>query len=159
MAKDDVQIIKPPMNLKKAKVGKGPASFDYRAIERAEQAIDKFGDDINKWGLDDITEIDKALAKARREPDKQEEHIAHIFRRAMDLKGQGGSFGYDLITQIGDTLKRFTKNQQSASDRDVDIIAAHIDALRTVLTQNIRGDGGEVGQQIVAGLLKLTSGK
>jgi hypothetical protein len=52
--------------------------------------------------------------------------------------------------------KDFTESRQDANARDIDIIAAHVDGLRVVLVQKIRGDGGKVGRQIVAGLLQLT---
>ena len=37
------------------------------------------------------------------------------------------------------------------------IIAAHINAMRMVMDENIRGEGGEVGRGIVDGLYKLTT--
>jgi hypothetical protein len=76
----------------------------------------------------------------------------------MELKGQGGSFGYDLISQVGESLKIFTENCSEANPRDVEIIAAHVDAMRMVMVDDIKGDGGEVGRAIVDGLYKLTTG-
>ena len=76
----------------------------------------------------------------------------------MELKGQGGSFGYDLISQVGDSLKKFTDSRSEANPRDVEIIAAHVDAMRVVMVEDIRGDGGDVGRAIVDGLYKLTAG-
>ncbi len=101
--------------------------------------------------------MDKALAAARSDPDRQEEYIMHIFRRVMELKGQGGSFGYDLISQVGDSLKKFTESRREASPRDVEIIAAHVQAMRVVMVEDIRGDGDDVGRAIVDGLYKLTA--
>ena len=101
--------------------------------------------------------MDKALAAARKNPDQQEDYIMEIFRRAMELKGQGGSFGYNLISLVGDSLKRFTECRREAMPRDVDIIAAHVSAMRVVMVEDIRGDGGEVGRAIVDSLYKLTT--
>ncbi len=153
----DVQIIKPPNTLAKAKTGRGLVKPDTQAIQRAEAAIKKIGDDFSQWAQDDLDEMDKALAAARQNPGQQEEWIMQIFRRAMDLKGQGGSFGYDLISQIGDSLKKFTESRNDANPRDVEIIAAHVSAMRVVMVQDIKGDGGKVGRAIVDGLYKLTS--
>ncbi len=153
----DVQIIKPPNTLAKVKTGSGRVKPDGQAIQRAEAAIKKIGEDFPTWALCDLEELDKALAAARIDPDRQEEYIIQIFRRAMDLTGLGGSFGYDLISQVGDSLKKFTESRSEASPRDVEIIAAHINAMRMVMDQDIRGDGGEVGRDIVDGLYKLTT--
>ena len=154
----DVQVIKPPNTLMKAKTGHGPVKPDTQTIERAEAAIKTIGDDFANWAQSDLDELDKALAAARKNPDQQEDYITEIFRRAMDLKGQGGSFGYDLISQVGDSLKKFTDSRSNANPRDVEIIAAHVDAMRRVMVDNIKGDGGDVGRAIVDGLYKLTAG-
>ncbi len=153
----DVQIIKRPNMLRKAKTGSGRVEPDGQAIQRAEAAIKKIGEDFPKWAQGDLEDMDKALAAARNDPDRQEEYIMQIFRRAMELKGQGGSFGYDLISQVGDSLKKFTESRSEASPRDVEIIAAHVNAMRVVMAEDIRGDGGTVGQAIVDGLYKLTA--
>ncbi len=126
----DVQIIKRPNTLAKVKTGSGRVEPDGQAIQRAEAAIKKIGEDFSKWAPGDLEEMDKALAAARTDPDRQEEYIMQIFRRAMELKGQGGSFGYDLISQVGDSLKKFTESRSEASPRDVEIIAAHVNAKR-----------------------------
>ncbi len=141
----------------KAKTGRGRGTLDTQAIERAEAAIKTIGDDFATWAQSDLDELDKALAAARKNPDQQEDYITEIFRRAMELKGQGGSFGYDLISQVGDSLKQFTDSRSEANPRDVEIIAAHVDAMRRVMVDNIKGDGGDVGRAIVDGLYKLTT--
>ncbi len=152
-----VQIIKPPNTLMKAKISSGRATLGTDAIERAEAAIKTIGDDFPNWAQRDLDELDKALATARTNPNQQEDLITEIFRGAMELKGQGGSFGYDLISQVGDSLKQFTDGRTEANSRDVEIIAAHLDAMRRVMANNIKGDGGNVGRAIVDGLHKLTS--
>ncbi len=152
----DVQIIKPPNTLMKAKTGRGRIKLDTKAIERADAAIKMIGNDFANWAQSDLDELDKALAAARKNPDQQEDYITEIFRRAMELKGQGGSFGYDLISQVGDSLKKFTDSRSEANPRDMEIIAAHVDAMRRVMVDNIKGDGGDVGRAIIDGLYKLT---
>ena len=154
----DVEIIKPLNTLMKAKTGRGQVTPDTQAVERAEAAINTIGDDFANWAQNDLDELDKALSAARANPDQQEDYIKEIFRRAMELKGQGGSFGYDLISRIGDSLKRFTDSRSDANPRDVEIIAAHVDAMRRVMVVDIKGDGGDVGRAIVDGLYKLTAG-
>ena len=153
----DVKFIKPPNTLANAKIGRGRAKPDTKAIQRAEAAISKIGDDFPQWAQDDLDEMDKALAAARQNPDQQEDYIMQIFGRSMELKGQGGSFGYDLISQVGDSLKKFTEGRSEAKTRDIEIIAAHVNAMRVVMVKDIRGDGGEIGQAIVDGLYKLTT--
>ena len=155
--RSDVQIIKPLNNLLKAKVGSGKVQPDTQAIQRAESAIKKIGEDFPKWAQSDLDDMEKALEAARKNPDQQDDYIMQIFRRSMEFKGQGGSFGYDLISQIGDSLKKFTEGRNKVKPRDVEIIAAHVNAMRVVMVQDIKGDGGEIGRAIVDSLYKLTA--
>ena len=43
-----------------------------------------------------------------------------------------------------------------ADPRDIEIIAAHVNAMRTVLTKQISGEGKDVDREIIAVLRKLT---
>ena len=155
--RSDVQFIKPPNNMMKAKIGDGRVKLDSEAIQRAEARIKKSGRNFPMWAQGDLDGIDQALAAARKYPDQQEECIMQIFRRSMELKALGGSFGYDLISQVGDSLKKYTESRSEANPRDVEIIDAHVNAIRVVLAKDIRGEGGELGRAIVDSLYKLTA--
>ncbi len=141
----------------KVKTGRGQVEPDAQAVQCAEAAIEKIGDDYANWAQTDLDEMDKAVAAARKNPDQQEDYVMELCRRAMELKSQGGGFGYDLISQVGDSLKNFTESRSEANPRDVEIIAAHVDAMRVVMVEDIKGDGGEVGRAIVDSLYKLTT--
>ena len=155
MSRPDVQVIRPPNTLA-MKAKKDSSVPIAQRLSQADAAVAEFGKGFSKWGLDDIAGIEAALEQARQDPEGHEALVSDIFGRAMDLKSQGGSFGYTLISEIGDSLKRFTEGRKGVSKRDIDIIAAHVDAMRAVLLQGIRGEGGKVGRQIVAGLQQLT---
>jgi len=65
-----------------------------------------------------------------------------------ELRGQGGTFGFPLVTDICDSAVRYIDPLAEVSARDVDMIQAHINALRAVVAGNIQGDGGPVGQEL-----------
>ncbi len=85
-------------------------------------------------------------------PDKKAElcDISH------NLKGQGSSFGYPLITQIGLSLNRMLKGLEYCDLRCAKIALAHAQALSTVLEKNILGAGGAAGEALVKRLQGLT---
>ena len=130
-----VEMINPPNGLAKAKVGSGKGEPDFAAIERAEAAIEKAGEDYDRWALEDLNAMETALAEVRSNPEGCQAQIREIFKRALDMKGQGGSFGYQLITLIGNSLKSFTESMDAIGKREIDIIAAHIGAMKTVIAQ------------------------
>ena len=81
--RSDVQIIKPPNTLEKAKTGRGRVTPDVQAIKRAEVAITKIGEDFASWAQSDLDEMDQALGADREDPGRQDEFIMRIFRRAF----------------------------------------------------------------------------
>ena len=141
----------------KAKIGRGWVKPDAQAIQRAERAIKKIGEDFPLWARNELDDMDKALIAARQDPDRQEDYIAQIFQRSMELKGHGGLSDYGLISQVSNSLKKFTESRSEASPRDVDIIEAHVNAMRVIMIEDTKGDGCEVGRAIVDGLYKLTT--
>lgn len=149
------QIIQAPHNLKKAKVGTGPVKLDPKVIERAEQAIKAMEKDYAVWVQEDLASLEEAFRRACAAPADQSAEMRTMFRIALDMKGQGASFGYQLITQIGDTLAAFLENRSSLAGLDCEVVAAHIATMRAVFAREVRGDGGAIGRELVASLHKL----
>ncbi len=76
-----------------------------------------------------------------------------------NVKGQGTSFGYPMMTEIGDSLYKLVLAVREKPGMDtIKVIAAHVDSLRTIIDHGIRTGGGSLGQQVVA-RLKSLSGK
>jgi len=68
------------------------------------------------------------------------------------LRGQGGTFGYPLITVFGKSLYEVTKPPCREDDSGLEIVKAHIDTMRAVLRDKIEGDGGQTGQALFKAL-------
>lgn len=75
---------------------------------------------------------------------------------AHNIKGQGGSFGYDLVTDIGASFCGYLRSAQRLSQAELNIVNMHIRMLKTVSDNDISGDGGETGARIVEKLRVLT---
>lgn len=90
-------------------------------------------------------------------PETREAAIRDFRRLAHDLKGEAGTFGYDLITDIadlfGDYLRETPTGRQTA-----EAVKSYVDTFQMVWSQRITGDGGEAGRQMIAGLSKLNEG-
>ena len=110
--------------------------------------------DYEKWSLETLAAMRAALAEARANPAGGAGPLRRIFDAAHDLKGQGTSFGYPLITRIGQSLCRLGHAQAAepcAAER-LRAVAAHVDVLVLILEKRIKGDGGPVGAQLAAKL-------
>jgi len=155
MSDDKLEIINPP-NALKQKVGTGGAgAVDLEALERAEQVIAGMTDSYLKWVVEDLKKIEQAYdALVSAEGDKKDELNA-VFQISHDIKGQGGSFGYDLMTAIGNELCRLIEKTEIPSDNEIEAVKLHIDALKLVIGEDMKGSGGKEGEQMLAGLQKV----
>lgn len=151
----DGQIIHAPHNLKKAKIGTGPAKLDPKVIERAERAMKSMEKDYAAWAQEDLTMLESAFKQFRAGSSDAAGCLRTMFRVALDMKGQGASFGYQLITQIADLLASFLEAREALGPFDCEVVAAHIAAMRAVFAQDVRGDGGMTGGALVDSLNKL----
>ncbi len=78
--------------------------------------------------------------------------LKEIFQIVHDIKGQGGSFGYQMMTEIGTHLCRFVESLESANPEEIGVVELHVDALRLVIADNMKGDGGAAGVSLFKGL-------
>lgn len=122
-------------------------------LERAEAAVSDLAKNYASWALADVAKARVALASAVDDPKGRARHVEALFRVGHDLKGQGASFGFPLVTTIGQSLCVLTRDRaRDYWDEHLDLARSHIDAIDLVLTKDIKGDGGKVGAELVARL-------
>ena len=128
-----------------------------------QSGYDMVDDDV----LGELTEI--YLEAARKDVSELESYISSVFedrnlwenaclemrKVTHNVKGQGTSFGYPLMTQIGESLSRLLKAIHQPQDPQLKLVEAHVTALRLVMDQNIQGQGGDQGTLLVSRLEDL----
>ncbi|MBF0093387.1 MAG: Hpt domain-containing protein [Alphaproteobacteria bacterium] len=151
MADDKAEFIVPPNRLK-SKVTFSEGGIDAAALEKAEQVIANLQGNYLDWVEEDLTAIQAAYEKAASDVAERKQHLADIFRIAHDMKGQGGSFGYQLITLIANQICRVLEKVENPGEDALEVIKVHIHAMRLVITSRMEGDGGKAGAGMVKGL-------
>lgn len=153
------EVIQPPRTLKD-KVGSGGKGLDPRALERAEAAMTVFKDTIDfaAQAAPEMAKLQDLLVTLLANRDQMGTLLPKMFEIVHDLRGQGASFGYPLVTRIGSSLCRYVERHENHAQADADIVRAHVDALRAVMGNKLKGDGGEIGQKIAEGLELLVTG-
>ncbi len=126
------------------------------AVRKAEAAVAALAQNFTEWVRADLDKAFALLANARESQPENASHIREIFGVCHNIKGQGGSFGYDLITHFGASLCNFIRDAGSASERKLKVVESHLTAIRFILDRDIQGDGGQVGKQLQAKLRSLT---
>ncbi len=127
--------------------------FPAAALEHANAAILRLKEMYAaEWAPAALAEIYDELAAAQRDRLDRGSRIDRIYRIAHDMKGQGGTFDFPILTEIGESLCRITAARQDASEGELVMIRAHADMARRVIEERIDGDGGEAGARLLAEL-------
>ena len=119
-------------------------------LANAQAAVADLADQYIGWVNEDLVRLESAVGAAdgSAAPDK----LIAIYDVAHDIKGQGSTFGYQLVTEIGALLCAYIKDCIKKARCDAGVIAAHIEALHTVVDNRVQGDAGELGQEILDAL-------
>jgi chemotaxis protein histidine kinase CheA len=108
------------------------------AVRDAAAAVAALAESFLEWFGEDIDCAKQALAAAKDKPGDNHAEIRPIFEVVHTVKGQGGSFGYDLLTSIGCSLCSCLRVETaSASEKQLKVIAAHFAVMDFVLEKNI----------------------
>lgn len=154
IADGEAQVIRQP-GLLRAKVAKAPPGDAEAVFAAADKAV------LQKAGLfleharDELGVMRSALHQAVTVADKRAESLDRVYTIAHDLKGQGSSFGYELITKVGSLLCQYLKGRRANDAQGLRIVAAHIEALGLIVEHRITGAGGKLGTEMVTRLEKL----
>jgi two-component system chemotaxis response regulator CheY len=113
---------------------------------------------------DDLRDIEQLLATMP----QQDHNVGHnwrtIGRILHGIQGQGGTFGFELITSIAAIGQELTRSMEGDIERlyhNRDELTrcttALVQAIRLVLQNDVRGDGGKVGERLLDKLRSYTS--
>ncbi|MCW8836268.1 MAG: response regulator [Rhodospirillales bacterium] len=132
----------------------GAAEIPIDILEKAEESLNRSRLDFAHWAEGYLHELSDLCTQALLKPGRRNVHFEKINLLALELRGQGGTFGYPLITVFGKMLYDVTREGCREDDDMVEIVKAHIDAMRVVLREKITGDGGAVGKELRKSLQK-----
>lgn len=145
------ELIELPNTLKE-KVGAG--GFDPIALRRADVAVEDMSEEYEVRLQAEVAALDEAFRAMRRSGAFDQ---ARLFACAHGLRGEAGTFGYPLVSAIGNTLARYLDTKPALDAAACEIVESHINALRAVVVRKVKGDGGEIGAQLVQGLAAMVT--
>jgi CheY-like chemotaxis protein len=147
----DVWFFKLP-NYLKQKMGSNAMRQQFvlpqDVLESAETELKREAEGFIGWAKEYLDRLSKQVSEAKDKAGERTSNFDEINLIAHELRGQGGTFGYPLITVFAKSLYDVTKPPCRQDDAMLEIVKAHIDAMRAVMREKIAGDGGEIGQQL-----------
>jgi len=127
---------------------------DIASIERANEAMARLKEEyVAEWAPASLAEMEALVEELTRSSPPAV--FAQLYRYAHDMKGQGATFGYGLITQIGEALCRLTAGRDTGSDAEISLLRAHLAAARRILNERLENNGGAAGERIMERLAQL----
>ncbi len=124
-------------------------------LEQAENAVRKLAVGYTEWVQADLARLDAAYEAVAAAPTCGPEQLEPLLNAAHDIKGQGGSFGYPLMTRIGGSLCRYIEQLGDPAALDLALVDAHRQAMRAIVDNRIEGDDDPIGRQIAERLKAL----
>lgn len=146
--KGKFELIYPPNRLAAKAPRQGGPKLE-EIVDEAKEGLQKLDGDYRQWLQADLDVMSESLRGAQSDPGSSAELMTKIHGISHDIKGQGATFGFPLITEVAQSLCSLIKNDaHSAADR-VKLVAFHIDSMRVIAAHDIRGSGGEQGRELV----------
>jgi CheY-like chemotaxis protein len=174
MPKEDIQVVQseePPKKLRTDakvivfkfrnrladKIGgyslKGIPEIDPELIEQAANKIESMAGDYAEWVTNSVRQMSGALSLLAKGEGDSKVLMLKLNTLAHEFRGQGGVFGYPLVTMFGKSLYEATMDENvKVTPNHIDFFKAHVDAINAVMTEKVKGDGGEVGRALTMGL-------
>ena len=151
-APSDVWLFKLPNYLKQtmgSNAQRKPFVLPDDVLGSAEQQLKREAEGFLGWAKQYLDRLSKEVEEAKKiSRGGRTTNFEEINLIAHELRGQGGTFGYPLITVFGKSLYEVTKPPCREDDAGLEIVKAHIDTMRAVLRDQVEGDGGSIGQAL-----------
>jgi len=155
---DEVRFIAPDFGLKR-KIGEDvdlKVILSQENIEKVQHVVDRYQKDFIIWVEKDITTLMQALRYTEQNMSKSIPYLTKIKKAAFSIKSQAGTFGFDLASQVARSLESFCERDFRFEEEQVVVLRKHIEALRTIVSQQIGGTGGAMGEELMGALNRLT---
>ena len=121
-------------------------------LARAEAAVRELTSDYPGWAMADVEQLLQQIASIPPGAAREDPIVTSTHKKAHDMRGQGGSFGYPVITAIAESFCRFLNGLSTVDKKALEILAAHAKAMRVILANGLAGDGGPAGKKLIGEL-------
>lgn len=127
------------------------------ALRRAEQAIENLDINYPEVAAPKVKTIFGYIVRMTKGETLSPEDQEAMYRESHDIKGQGGSFGYPLLSEIAASLCVCIEHGNKENTHYIAILNNHITALKLILEKNIKGAGGKAEQELIKTIQEVTN--
>lgn len=146
MSEKKTKIIKAE-NILIKKTGYGEISDNV--IARSENLIINNNVDFKQMALPILARLRLVIEHTKSHPNDLETINQEFINPVMELKANAPMFKYDLVGQLASVMLSFLEHIKQFNQDALEIIDAHEKTLTLIITREIKGDGGQLGKQLL----------
>ena len=143
-----VEFIK-PINSLRAKVGYG--GLNENILNEAQAQIERKSGNLRLFLEMDLTELMREIERARNSGPGEDSKtlIGDILVPAINLKANGGMFGYPLVTRIGAKLIEFLDTVGELNRDSIEVMVAFYSAIQSAVVNNGARSSDNMGDKLM----------
>ena len=141
------QLIKPKRHISERVPKTGGIPPD-QAIIRALNAAHELTTGYQGWAVDDLQDLWNLFLETEHSDGTIPDMTIKMFDVCHEIRGQGGTFGFPLISIIGDSLCKFLDKKECLSKKELGVVRIHILSLKAVFRQKLKGSQGSLSDTI-----------
>jgi hypothetical protein len=130
--------------------GDGLPTLSPDDLARAEAALARLSGSYLDWAEADAARLRACLAEVLAPGADLTVLLPRLFTISHDMKGQAATFGYPLLSELGNRLCRLIEDQPAPGPEILERMAALADGMGRVVAERLSGDGGEAGCELRA---------
>lgn len=148
----------PPQRDLQRRIGGQLKPMEEEQVTTLQKAMQTLAEGMSGWINTDLDRLHMARNALLNNPESPE-LIINLHRAAHDLKGLGVTYGFPIVSTIADTLCKAISLTMERGALPVDLVNAHVDALRAVVNLNVRDPDSGPAIELVRGLNDLVAKK
>lgn len=147
------QVIANPVDLKAKALRLTPEAAEAK-LRTADAVVADLAGDFEEKLAEDLDELDRLMLVWA--VDRRDRNLEPMHAILHNLRGQAATFGYDLITATAASFDRYMQERKADRPVSVELVRQHVEAVRAMHRNAIRGNGDPTSQAIVRALNAAT---
>ncbi len=127
----------------------GYGEISEAQIARSEKIITNNNVDFKQVALPILAKLRLVINHAKSHPAELETINHELIDPVMELKANGPMFKFDLVGQLASVMLSFLEHIKQFNEDALEIIDAHEKTLTLIVAKEIKGDGGQMGKQLL----------
>ena len=149
MSEKEPRIVK-ANHLLQAKVGMG--NIEEKKIRRSQKVMDNMAVDFTPMAEEYLGQLAAALEAVRQGDQPAARKIQLMTDPVMQIKANAAMFDYALVGVLANVMLNFLEALEDVDNDVLDIVDANHKTMRLLVSNKMKGDGGEYGKELQAEL-------